>query len=140
MASAEDAQALDFVRSYPEGLDKEVATFGRNFSGGQRQRLTIARALIKPSSLLIFDDSTSALDYVTEANFQRTLKEKYNDRTIIMISQRTHSLQQANNIVVLEEGRQIGYASHEELLANNPVYQEIYASQNVKEVADNGEH
>lgn len=136
----EDAQALDFVRSYPEGLDKEVATFGRNFSGGQRQRLTIARALIKPSSLLIFDDSTSALDYVTEANFQRTLKEKYNDRTIIMISQRTHSLQQANNIVVLEEGRQIGYASHKELLANNPVYQEIYASQNVKEVADNGEH
>ena len=136
----EDAQALDFVRSYPEGLDKEVATFGRNFSGGQRQRLTIARSLIKPSSLLIFDDSTSALDYVTEANFQKTLKEKYNDRTIIMISQRTHSLQQANNIVVLEEGSQIGYATHDELLTNNPVYQEIYQSQNVKEVADNGEH
>lgn len=132
----EDAQALDFVSAYPEGLDKEVATFGRNFSGGQRQRLTIARALIKPSSLLIFDDSTSALDYVTEANFQKTLKEKYNDRTILMISQRTHSLQQADNIVVLEEGRQIGYANHDTLLATNPVYQEIYASQNVEEVAN----
>lgn len=137
-SALEDAQALEFVSQYPEGLDKEVATFGRNFSGGQRQRLTIARALIKPASLLIFDDSTSALDYVTEANFQKTLKEKYNDMTIIMISQRTHSLQQADNIVVLEEGQQIGYASHDELLETNPVYQEIYASQNVEEVAKDG--
>ncbi|XJS10070.1 ABC transporter ATP-binding protein [Aerococcaceae bacterium WGS1372] len=134
----EDAQALDFVSKYPEGLDKEVAVFGRNFSGGQRQRLTIARALIKPSSILIFDDSTSALDYVTEANFQRTLKEGYSDRTIIMISQRTHSLQLANNIVVLEEGQQIGFATHEELLETNAVYQEIHQSQQVKEAVNNG--
>lgn len=134
----EDAQALDFVSQYPEGLDKEVAVFGRNFSGGQRQRLTIARALIKPSSLLIFDDSTSALDYVTEANFQRTLKEKYSDRTIIMISQRTHSLQLADNIVVLEEGQQIGFGTHEELLETNAVYQEIHQSQQVKEVDTRG--
>lgn len=133
----EDAQALEFVKTYSEGLDKEVASFGRNFSGGQRQRLTIARALIKPSSLLIFDDSTSALDYVTEANFQRILKEKFNDRTIIMISQRTHSLQYADNIVVLEEGKQIGFDTHDALLNSNQVYQEIYESQNVEEVPAN---
>lgn len=136
----EDAQAIEFVSKYPEGLDKEVAVFGRNFSGGQRQRLTIARALLKPSSILIFDDSTSALDYVTEANFQRTLKERYSDRTIIMISQRTHSLQLANNIVVLEEGEQIGFATHDELLRTNAVYQEIYESQQVKEVKGHGEN
>lgn len=131
----DDAQASEFIRPLPDGLDSPVAAFGRNFSGGQRQRLTIARALIKPSELLIFDDSTSALDYVTEANFQRTLLEKYNDRTIIMISQRIHSLRNADLITVLENGKQVGVGTHEELLTTNSVYQEIYASQTVTEVS-----
>lgn len=130
----EDAQAAEFVSKYPDGLDKEVAAFGRNFSGGQRQRLTIARALIRPAQVLIFDDSTSALDYVTEANFQQVLRHKYSDRTIIMISQRTHSLLTADKILVLEEGRQIGFAAHEDLLRNNEVYQAIYQSQTVEEI------
>lgn len=128
-----DAQAKDFVEALPEGLDAPVAAFGRNFSGGQRQRLTIARALIKPAKLLIFDDSTSALDYVTEANFQQVLHEKYPEKTILMISQRTHSLKRANQILVLEAGRQVGLGTHAELLAGNQVYQEIYASQHVEE-------
>lgn len=133
-----DAQADEFVKKYPEGLDKEIEAFGRNFSGGQRQRLTIARALIKDASVIIFDDSTSALDYITEANFQKTLKERYSDRTIIMISQRTHSLQQADNILVLEEGRQLAFDKHDNLLKENQVYQEIYASQTVEGATDNG--
>lgn len=128
-----DAQAKDFVEALPEGLDAPVAAFGRNFSGGQRQRLTIARALIKPAKLLIFDDSTSALDYVTEANFQQVLHEKYPEKTILMISQRTHSLKRADQILVLEAGRQVGLGTHAELLADNQVYQEIYASQHVEE-------
>ncbi|MBG9982547.1 ABC transporter ATP-binding protein [Aerococcaceae bacterium DSM 111020] len=130
----DDAQAGEFVRQLTDGLDAPVQAFGRNFSGGQRQRLTIARALIKDSALLIFDDSTSALDYVTESNFQKTLKNNYQDRTIIMISQRIHSLRHADLITVLEAGRQVGVGTHEELLEENTVYQEIYASQSVAEV------
>lgn len=130
----DDAQASEFVKQLSEGLDSPVAAFGSNFSGGQRQRLTIARALIKQAELLIFDDSTSALDYVTESNFQHTLQEKYADRTIIMISQRIHSLRNADLITVLEEGKQVGVGTHEELLKSNEIYQEIYASQAVTEV------
>ena len=129
-----DAQALDFVKNLDEGLDAPVAAFGRNFSGGQRQRLTIARALLKPSEILIFDDATSALDYLTEANLLNTLTEKYNDRTLIMVSQRTRSLEQADQIIVMDAGDQVGLGTHEELLESNQIYKEIYESQLVKEV------
>ncbi len=129
-----DAQALDFVKNLDEGLDAPVAAFGRNFSGGQRQRLTIARALLKPSEILIFDDATSALDYLTEANLLNALTEKYSDRTLIMVSQRTRSLEQADQIIVMDAGDQVGLGTHEELLESNQIYREIYESQLVKEV------
>ena len=129
-----DAQAIDFVKNLDEGLDGPVAAFGRNFSGGQRQRLTIARALLKPSEILIFDDATSALDYLTEANLLNTLTEKYSDRTLIMVSQRTRSLEQADQIIVMDAGDQVGLGTHEELLESNQIYKEIYESQLVKEV------
>lgn len=129
-----DAQALDFVKNLDEGLDAPVAAFGLNFSGGQRQRLTIARALLKPSEILIFDDATSALDYLTEANLLNALTEKYSDRTLIMVSQRTRSLEQADQIIVMDAGDQVGLGTHEELVESNQIYREIYESQLVKEV------
>lgn len=130
----ECAQAAEFVREKEGQLDAPVVAFGRNFSGGQRQRLTIARALIKPAKILIFDDSTSALDFVTEANFQNALKENYSDRTIIMVSQRTRSLEKADQIIVLDQGLQVGLGTHNELLRTNDIYREIYESQQIKEV------
>ena len=129
-----DAQALDFIKNLDEGLDAPVEAFGRNFSGGQRQRLTIARALLKPSEILIFDDATSALDYLTEANLLNVLTEKYSGRTLIMVSQRTRSLEQADQIIVMDAGDQVGLGTHEELLESNQIYREIYESQLVKEV------
>lgn len=133
-AALNDAQAGDFVRNLDKGLDAPVSAFGRNFSGGQRQRLTIARALLKPSDLLILDDATSALDYLTEANLLNILSEKYSNRTVIMVSQRTRSLEQADQILVLDAGNQIGLGTHEELLETNQIYHETYDSQLVKEV------
>lgn len=130
----DDAQASDFVKAKQGGLDAVVEAFGRNFSGGQRQRLTIARALIKPAKILVLDAATSALDYVTEANFQKVLREKYQEMTIIMVSERTHSIKEADRIIVLDQGRQIGAASHDDLLESNPVYREIHESQQVLEV------
>lgn len=130
----EDAQAKGFVSELENGLDAPVAAFGRNFSGGQRQRLTIARALLKPSEILVLDDSTSALDYLTEANLLEALEEKYKERTIIIVSQRTASLENADTILVLDAGEQVGLGRHEELLVDNAVYREIYESQLVAEV------
>ena len=130
----EDAQAKDFVKVLDEKLDAPVSAFGRNFSGGQRQRLTIARALLKPSELLILDDATSALDYLTEANLLNAINKNYEDRTVIMVSQRTGSLEKADNILVMDAGKQVGLGTHEELLEENQVYQEIYNSQLVMEV------
>lgn len=130
----EDAQAKSFVQNLSEGLDAPVSAFGRNFSGGQRQRLTIARALLKPSQILIFDDATSALDYLTEANLLNTLNKNYTDRTIIMVSQRTRSIEHAEQILVMDAGHTVGMGTHEELLETNQLYQEIYQSQLVAEV------
>lgn len=130
----EDAQAKSFVENLSEGLDAPVSAFGRNFSGGQRQRLTIARALLKPSQILIFDDATSALDYLTEANLLNTLTENYRERTLIMVSQRTRSLENADQILVMDAGNQIGLGTHEKLLETNQLYREIYESQLVAEV------
>ena len=130
----DDAQAKNFVLALEEGLDAPVEAFGRNFSGGQRQRLTIARALLKESEILVLDDSTSALDYLTEANFLNALTDNYQDRTIIIVSQRTRSLENANQILVLDAGEQVGLGIHEELVTGNRVYREIYESQLVAEV------
>ncbi|MFI3836187.1 ABC transporter ATP-binding protein [Streptococcus equinus] len=127
------AQASDFVSEKEGQLDAVVEAFGRNFSGGQRQRLTIARALVQKAPLLILDDSTSALDYLTEAKLLSAIHEKLSDVTLVLISQRTNSLKAADKILLLDKGQQLGFASHEELLADNDVYRAIHYSQHQKE-------
>lgn len=131
----ETAQAADFVREKEGQLDEPVEAFGRNFSGGQRQRLTIARALLKKAPFLILDDSTSALDYLTEARLLKSIKEELSDTSLILVSQRTNSLQSADQILVLNKGHQVGLGSHEYLLSTNEIYQEIHESQHGREEA-----
>ena len=129
----EVAQAADFVREKEGGLDALVEAFGRNFSGGQRQRLTIARAVLRKAPFLVLDDSTSALDYLTEARLLQALKEELTETSLILISQRTNSLRSAEQILVLDKGKQIGLGRHEDLVATNPLYQEIHFSQQKRE-------
>lgn len=131
----ETAQAADFVREKEGQLDEPVEAFGRNFSGGQRQRLTIARALLKKAPFLILDDSTSALDYLTEARLLKSIKEELNDTSLILVSQRTNSLKSADQILVLNKGRQVGLGNHDFLLSTNEIYQEIHYSQHGREEA-----
>ena len=131
----ETAQAADFVREKEGQLDEPVEAFGRNFSGGQRQRLTIARALLKKGPFLILDDSTSALDYLTEARLLKSIKEELSDTSLILVSQRTNSLKSADQILVLNKGHQVGLGNHEFLLATNEIYQEIHESQHGREEA-----
>ena len=131
----ETAQAADFVREKEGQLDEPVEAFGRNFSGGQRQRLTIARALLKKAPFLILDDSTSALDYLTEARLLKSIKEELNDTSLILVSQRTNSLRSADQILVLNKGHQVGLGNHEFLLSTNEIYQEIHDSQHGREEA-----
>ena len=131
----ETAQAADFVREKEGQLDEPVEAFGRNFSGGQRQRLTIARALLKKAPFLILDDSTSALDYLTEARLLKSIKEELSDTSLILVSQRTNSLKSADQILVLNKGHQVGLGNHEFLLATNEIYQEIHDSQHGREEA-----
>lgn len=130
------AQAADFVRDKELGLDERVESFGRNFSGGQRQRLTIARALMRPAPFLILDDSTSALDYLTESRLLAAVRENLTSTSLIIISQRTNSLKAVDQILVLDKGHQLGLGNHEELLATNKLYQDIHYSQHQKEAAD----
>lgn len=130
------AQAADFVRDKELGLDEPVESFGRNFSGGQRQRLTIARALMRPAHFLILDDSTSALDYLTESRLLAAIRENLTSTSLIIISQRTNSLKAVDQILVLDKGHQLGLGNHEELLATNKLYQDIHYSQHQKEAAD----
>ena len=106
---------------------------GRNFSGGQRQRLTIARALVRKPEILILDDSASALDFATDAALRKALRELQPSPTIFIVSQRTSSLQHADQILVLDDGEAVGLGKHEELLKNCSVYREIYDSQFKKE-------
>ncbi len=127
------AQAEDFVREKTGGLDAEVAQEGRNFSGGQRQRLTIARALTRKPELLILDDSASALDYMTDARLRRAIREADPDMTVVIVSQRTASVRFADQIIVLDDGRMQGIGTHDELMKTCPVYREIYDSQFRKE-------
>lgn len=130
------AQAADFVRDKELGLDEPIESFGRNFSGGQRQRLTIARALMRPAPFLILDDSTSALDYLTESRLLAAIRENLTSTSLIIISQRTNSLKAVDQILVLDKGHQLGLGNHEELLATNKLYQDIHYSQHQKEAAD----
>ena len=128
-AALEIAQAADFVRGKPGMLDAEVETAGRNFSGGQRQRLTIARALVPQPQILILDDSASALDFATDAALRAALKEKTRGMTVFLVSQRAASVQRADHILVLDDGQLVGDAPHADLLRDCPVYREICLSQ-----------
>ena len=128
-AALETAQAADFVRAKPLGLDEPVEQGGRNFSGGQRQRLTIARALVAKPDILILDDSASALDFATDAALRKAIAALPGSMTVFIVSQRAASLQHADRIIVLDDGHMVGCGSHQELLARCPVYQEIYESQ-----------
>ena len=123
------AQADDFVREKSAGLDEPVEQGGRNLSGGQRQRLTIARALVRKPEILILDDSASALDYATDAALRKALRALPGDVTVFIVSQRTSSLQHADQILVLDDGRLVGYGTHRELLDACGTYREIYESQ-----------
>ena len=127
------AQASDFVSEKEGQLDAKVEAFGRNFSGGQRQRLTIARALVRKAPFLILDDSTSALDYLTEAKLLSAIHEELKEVTLVLISQRTNSLKAADKILLLDKGHQLDFASHDELLKQNDVYRAIHYSQHQEE-------
>ncbi len=127
------AQAEEIVRSKAGGLDAPVEQNGRNFSGGQRQRLTIARALVRKPEILILDDSSSALDYATDAALRRALREMKDAPTVFIVSQRATSLQHADRIVVLDDGEVAGIGNHEQLLQSCDTYREIYESQFRKE-------
>ena len=129
MHAADVAQAGDFIRSLPDGLNSFVAQGGTNFSGGQKQRLSIARALVKKPELYIFDDSFSALDFKTDAALRKALAKETQDAAVLIIAQRVSTIQHADQIVVLNEGQVVGLGKHEELLQTCPVYREIYESQ-----------
>ena len=129
----EIAQAAEFVRGKPGMLDAPVETAGRNFSGGQCQRLTIARALVPKPRILILDDSASALDFATDAALRKAIKEKTQGMTVFIVSQRAASVQRADHILVLDDGRLVGDAPHAELLHSCEVYKEICLSQLSKE-------
>ena len=123
------AQAEEFVRKKSEGLDEPVEQGGRNLSGGQKQRLTIARALVRKPEILILDDSSSALDYATDAALRKALKNLPSNVTVFLVSQRTSSIRHADHILVLDDGKAAGWGTHEELLESCQIYREIYESQ-----------
>ena len=125
----EVAQARDFVTALPEGLDSPVAQGGTNFSGGQRQRLAIARAVVRRPAIYLFDDSFSALDLTTDARLRAALRPVTTEATVVVVAQRVSTIRDADVIVVLEDGRVVGRGSHDELLTDCPTYQEIVASQ-----------
>ena len=129
----EIAQGLDILSKKDEGLDSFVSQGGKNFSGGQRQRLALARAIVKRPEVLILDDSASALDFATDAALRKAIKNLDYNPTVFIVSQRTASIQNADKILVLDDGCLVGIGTHEELLSCNAVYQEIYYSQFKKE-------
>ncbi|WP_308791299.1 ABC transporter ATP-binding protein [Agathobacter sp.] len=127
------AQATEVVKGKEGGLDYMIEQGGKNLSGGQKQRLTIARAVVKDPDILILDDSASALDFATDASLRAALKSMHGDKTIFIVSQRTSSIQFADNIIVLDDGQMVGFGPHEELLETCETYKEIYDSQFKKE-------
>ena len=138
LEAAETAQAMDFIREKEHGLDEEVAQGGTNVSGGQKQRLSIARALVKKPKIYIFDDSFSALDFKTDKALREALKEKVGDSNIIIVAQRINTIIDADQILVLDEGRLAGKGTHDELMQTCDVYREIALSQLSEEELERG--
>ena len=132
------SQAREFVDTKQGGLEFQIEQGGRNLSGGQKQRMTIARALVRKPEILILDDSASALDFATDAALRKSIKEMKNQPTVFIVSQRAASIQYADQIIVLDDGGMAGIGTHEELLKDCPIYQEIYYSQFPKEAVVNG--
>lgn len=120
------AQASDFIENMPNGYDTVILQGGKNLSGGQKQRLTIARALVRCPKILILDDSSSALDYATDANLRRAIKDNTDDMIVFIVSQRTNSIMHADKIIVLDDGEVVGIGTHEQLLKECDIYKEIY--------------
>ncbi len=135
----ETAQAKEFVEKMPDGLNTHIAQGGKNLSGGQKQRLTIARALVSQPDILILDDSASALDFATDAALRKAIAQNTTGMTTFIISQRANSIMQADKIIVLDDGKQVGLGTHKELLENCDVYREICYSQLSKEEANGNE-
>ena len=133
----EISQAKEFVDTKEGRLDFKIAQGGKNLSGGQRHRMTIARAVVRDPEILILDDSASALDFATDAKLRHAIREMGNDMVVIIVSQRSSSIQYADQIIVLDDGKMVGIGTHDSLLAENEVYQEIYYSQFPKEAAGN---
>jgi ATP-binding cassette subfamily B protein len=123
------ACADEFIEKMPEKYNTRIEQGGTNVSGGQKQRLCIARALMKKPKILILDDSTSAVDTATDAKIRKAFREEIPGTTKLIIAQRVTSVQDADRIIVMEEGRVDGFGTHEELLANNAIYREVYESQ-----------
>lgn len=133
LAALKTAQALEIVENKPDKLDTMLSEGGKNLSGGQRQRLTIARALVRDPEVLILDDSASALDFATDANLRKAIAEDTDNMTVFIVSQRAASIMHADKIIVLDDGQMVGYGTHQELLKQCEVYQEICYSQFSKE-------
>ena len=131
--AAHIAQATEFIEAKPEGYDSEISQGGGNVSGGQKQRLSIARAIAKHPEIYIFDDSFSALDYKTDVSLRKELKEKTAGATVLIVAQRISTILHAEQIIVLDEGKIVGKGTHEELLESCEVYQQIALSQLSKE-------
>ncbi len=139
LEALEIAQAREILEQKPEGLDTKILQGGRNLSGGQRQRLTIARAVVRRPEILILDDSASALDFATDARLRKALREMKGETTVFLVSQRAATIQNADRILVLEDGRMAGIGTHQELLKTCQVYKEICMSQLSREEAENHE-
>jgi ATP-binding cassette subfamily B protein len=131
----EVAQARDFVERMPEGLDAPIVQGGTNVSGGQRQRLAIARALVRRPEIYLFDDTFSALDLATDARLRAALRPETRESTVVVVAQRVSTIRDADLILVLEDGRVVGRGTHAELLDGNATYQEIVTSQLTAEEA-----
>ena len=131
--AADIAQASEFIAAKPEGMQTEVAQGGMNVSGGQKQRLAIARALVKKAPIYIFDDSFSALDFKTDAALRKALKEHTGASTMLIVTQRIATIKNAEQIIVLDEGKIVGKGSHDELMKDCEVYRGIALSQLSKE-------
>ena len=127
--AARQAQAEEFILERADSFESQLAIRGSNLSGGQRQRLLIARALAGQPDILVLDDSSSALDYKTDASLRQAIRENHQKTTSIIIAQRISSVMQADHILVLENGREIGYGTHDQLMKTCSVYQEIAGSQ-----------